>query len=104
MAAVGGTTVWVPATARGSKLADLVGIGPAIALSRAFGGENVRIPMGAGRGPAARNQRARQLLRQGMSVVDVARATELHETTVQRIKSSERAGDDPTPLQYRLDL
>ncbi|MGR3435252.1 MAG: hypothetical protein ACU0CO_10245 [Shimia sp.] len=104
MAEVGGTTVWVPLRAQGSKLETLVGAKTARALSEHYPGEALRIPMGLARGRGARNRRARELLRQGLSVTEVARATEMHETTIQRIKRQEMGESDPTPLQYRLDL
>lgn len=86
----GGTQVTIPARARGSWIAELIGEQEAEFLIAALGPAPVKLtlPMANMRGPGARRRKARTMLAEGRSLAEVAHACDLHERTVSRVRAA----------------
>lgn len=78
----GGCRIKLPKNARGSKLAEVIGMEAADSISKHFGYGEVDLPMGSMRGRGRRRADAIDMLRAGSSVQQVALACDLHTRTV----------------------
>lgn len=99
----GGTQITIPQRVEGSVLAGLIGDEAASLLRDEFGAGNVVLPMGPGRGVAARRARAKRMLAQGASVREVALACDLHTRTVEYYKAGMRDDGDADQLTFGFD-
>jgi len=100
----GGCEVSIPKNAQGTKLAEVIGMEAATALIREIGHGRVVLPCGTFRGAKRRRAEAMTLLRQGMSVSQVALACDLHTRTVHgyRAALSAEAGDAQMQLPFDI--
>jgi len=98
----GGTEVSIPKFARGSMLAEIVGIHAAEKLIREIGPGRIILPLGAMRGTKARKAAAKRMLRQGASVNQVALACDMHSRTVQNYRAE--IEDEGPERQLKLPL
>ncbi|SMH35976.1 hypothetical protein [Maritimibacter sp. HL-12] len=99
----GGTDIEIPARADGSKLAGIIGVKATDALIRDLGRGRITLPCAFMRGQGARRHDAREMLRAGKSVREVALACDMHQRTVARIKADLDAADADA-RQGRLPL
>lgn len=83
----GGSFVELPKQVEGSVLARIVGEVAAGSLVRKFGTGRLVLPLGPGKGSASRRQRAKEMLRDGASLSQVALACELTERTVSNYRA-----------------
>ena len=87
----GGSDLKIPDTARGSKLADLVGVEAAEALIRHFGGGyRLTLPCAHLRGSQGRRARGIAMLARGASTLEVAMTCDVTTRTVENWRSSLR--------------
>ena len=87
----GGTDLKIPETARGSKLADLIGIEAAEAMIRHFGGGlRLTLPCAHLRGSQGRRARGVAMLAKGASTLDVAMTCDVTTRTVENWRASLR--------------
>lgn len=84
----GGCQVNLPSKAKGSKLAEVIGVDAAAAIIREIGHGKITLPCGSMRGTKRRRAEAVAMLRAGASLQQVALACDLHTRTV----SNYRAG------------
>lgn len=98
----GGTEVSIPKFARGSMLAEIVGVHAVEKLIREIGPGRIILPLGAMRGMKARKAAAKRMLRQGASVNQVALTCDMHSRTVQnyRAEIDEEAGSRQMTLPF----
>ena len=98
----GGCEVFIPKHAPGTKLAEVIGAEATTKLTREFGHGKIVLPCGAFRGAKRRRAEAMALLRQGMSVQQVALACDLHTRTVQgyRARLDTEAGNPQMYLPF----
>lgn len=101
----GGTEIKIPKFARGSMLAEIVGVHAAEKLIREIGPGRIVLPLGNMRGTKARKAAAKRMLRQGASVNQVALACDMHGRTVQnyRAEIEDEAGSRQMRLPFDLD-
>lgn len=90
MAERGGTEVKIPVRVKGSQLARIVGTEACQLMIAKFGPGRLLIPLGPARGQKGRRTAAMQMLREGKSVRDVARACDLHERSVWNFRATLR--------------
>ncbi|MCU9850367.1 helix-turn-helix domain-containing protein [Defluviimonas sp. WL0024] len=96
----GGTEINIPVRARGSMLAEIIGVDGAEAMIRAFGSAKIMLPCGHLRGTKARRAEAKKMLRAGASISQVALACDMHSRTV----SNYRAQLEAEAGRRQLDL
>ncbi len=96
----GGTQIAIPVRARGSMLADIIGLTPAEKVIAALGPGKVLLPCAHLRGAKARKAEAKRLLAAGASLLDVSLACDIHIRTV----SNYRAELDAAASERQLDL
>jgi hypothetical protein len=99
----GGTDIEIPARARGSALAGIVGVRAAEIMVAGMGRGRITLPCAHMRGQGRRRHEARAMLRAGRSVREVALACDMHQRSVARIKA-ELDNDDADRRQGRLSL
>ena len=78
----GGCQIKIPAQARGSKLAEVIGVDAAEDIIRYIGHGKITLPCGSMRGQKRRRAEAMDMLRAGASIQQVALACDLHTRTV----------------------
>lgn len=83
----GGTEITIPVRARGSMLADIVGLHAAERLVATIGPGKVMLPCGSMRGARARRAEAMRMLRAGASIREVALACDLHSRSVSNYRA-----------------
>lgn len=83
----GGTEVTIPVRARGSMLADLVGLHAAEKVIEAIGPGKVTLPCAYMRGAKGRRAEAIRMLRAGASLREVALACDMHTRTVSNYRA-----------------
>lgn len=87
VAKVGGLQLDIPKKASGSKLAGIIGEENAAIIIREFGNGKVVLPQSGMRGTSGRKARAKEMLRAGHSISEVAVAFDLHIRTVSNYKA-----------------
>lgn len=88
---VGGTEISVPRNPKpDSPLARIVGIDAAKAIADQLGWGRLLIPQGDFRGAGGQRALVRQMIQQGASINEAARAANCHERTVRRLKQALR--------------
>ncbi|MFZ5749896.1 MAG: hypothetical protein ACOY5U_02400 [Pseudomonadota bacterium] len=83
----GGTQVAIPVRAKGSKLADIIGLHATERLAQAMGPGKISLPCAHMRGARARRAEAMAMLRAGASLQQVALACDLHTRTVSNYRA-----------------
>lgn len=78
----GGTEITVPHRVAGSLLARIIGEADAERLAHYFGAGKLVLPTGMARGAGGRRAKAKELLREGLSLREVALCCDLHIRTV----------------------
>lgn len=96
----GGTQIAVPVRAKGSRLAEIVGLHAAERMILALGPGKLTLPCASMRGAKARRAEAIAMLRAGASLSQVALACDLHTRTV----SNYRAQIDAESGDRQLNL
>lgn len=96
----GGTQIAIPVRARGSMLAEIVGLPAAERLVTVLGPGKITLPCGHLRGARARRAEAKSMLLAGASLQQVALACDMHTRTV----SNYRAELDAEAGNRQLDL
>lgn len=94
----GGCQMVIPVHARGSMLAEIVGVDAAEDMIREFGPGRITLPCGDQRGPKARRAEARRMLEAGASIQQVALACDLHTRTVSRYRAE--LADEAAQLKF----
>lgn len=98
----GGCELHIPRRAQGSLLAEIVGEDAAAKLAEAIGPGKVLLPCAHLRGQFARREDACKMLREGMSLQQVALACDMHTRTVSRLRAEIEAetGQDQPKLPF----
>lgn len=99
----GGTEVNIPVRARGSKLAEIIGVDATDAMIKAFGSAKITLPCGHMRGAGARRAEAMKMLRQGASLSQVALACDLHSRTVSNYRAQIDAESTASQMKLPFD-
>ncbi len=87
----GGVRLYVPKVVRQSgKLAKLLGMPAAEALSARCGGGRIEVPLAPNLGRAIRDEEIRSLDASGYTVAEVARRLRIHQRTVYQVLSNAR--------------
>lgn len=98
----GGTQINIPVKARGSMLAEIIGLHATERLIHSIGYGKVTLPCGYMRGAKARRAEAKRMLLQGASISQVALACDLHSRTVSNYRAELEAaqGDKQMTLPF----
>lgn len=98
----GGCQIKIPAQARGSKLAEVIGVDAAEDIIRYIGHGKITLPCGSMRGQKRRRAEAIGMLRAGASIQQVALACDLHTRTVTnyRAELDAEAGECQAQLPF----
>lgn len=99
----GGCQIKIPAHARGSKLAEVIGEAAAEAVIREIGHGRITLPCGSMRGAKRRRAEAMQMLRAGASLQQVALACDLHTRTVSNYRAEIEAAAGQRQLTLPFD-
>lgn len=101
----GGCQTTFPRRARGSVLAEVVGIAAAEIIIREIGPGKVTLPCASMRGQKRRRAEAKQMLRDGASLQAVALACDMHTRTVSRLRAEidAEAGERQISLPFDRD-
>lgn len=83
----GGCQISIPVRAKGSKLAEVVGLDAAEAVIREIGPGKITLPCGSMRGARRRKAEAMAMLRAGASLQQVALECDLHTRTVSNYRA-----------------
>lgn len=83
----GGTEITIPVRTRGSWLAEVVGHDNARRMLATFGRGKLVLPCAEMRGQRARRAEAKQMLRDGKSIQQVALACDIHSRTVSNYRA-----------------
>lgn len=99
----GGTEITVPVRARGSMLAEIIGLHAAEKLVAAIGPGKIMLPCGTMRGSRARRAEAIRMLRAGASIREVALACDLHSRSVSNYRAEIEAEAGAAQMQLPFD-
>lgn len=101
----GGCQVDVPVRAKGSKLAEVIGQEAAEKVIKSIGHGKITMPCASMRGVARRRKEAKELLRLGCSLQQVALTCDLHTRTVSdyRRQIEAEAGEPQMKLPFDTD-
>jgi hypothetical protein len=99
----GGCQINLPARAKGSKLAEVVGEDAAQRIIDSIGHGKITLPCGSLRGIGRRRAQAIEMLRKGASLADVALACDLHTRTVSNYRAQIEVEDGARQFQLPFD-
>lgn len=99
----GGTEVTIPVRAKGSMLAEIIGLHGAEKVIAAIGPGKVTLPCGYMRGAKARRAEAKRLLREGKSLREVALDCDVHTRTVSNYRAEIEAEDGAAQMRLPFD-
>lgn len=87
----GGQTLYIPTrVAEGHRLAQVLGIGPARALARLYGGERITVPLGPTGAMREARRAADRAIAEGASANEAARRSGLTTRTIYNRKARRR--------------
>ncbi len=99
----GGCQINVPVHAKGSKLAEVIGMEAANAIIRTIGHGKITLPCGSMRGVGRRRTEAKEMLRQGSSLQQVALACDIHTRTASNYRRQIEVELGAAQLQLPFD-
>lgn len=99
----GGCQINLPARAKGSKLAEVVGENAAQSIIDGIGHGKITLPCASLRGVGRRRAEAMDMLRKGASLAEVALACDLHTRTVSNYRAQIDAEAGARQFQLPFD-
>lgn len=99
----GGCQVNIPTRARGSKMAEVIGMDATEMVIRHIGHGRITLPCGSMRGQSRRRAEAIEMLRQGASIQQVALACDLHTRTVSNYRAALDAAGGSSQMHLPFD-